>query len=63
MPSFFLHTETTTDGVLDIQIAKTLAAGTGKIHGIDSSASMISTSQAAVAADASLSEICTFEGM
>ncbi|KAL3423433.1 methyltransferase type 11 [Phlyctema vagabunda] len=48
------------DGVLNLQIAKTLATGKGKIHGIDSSAAMIAAAtRDAQAAD--VSSICTFE--
>ncbi|KUJ24112.1 S-adenosyl-L-methionine-dependent methyltransferase [Mollisia scopiformis] len=49
------------DGVLNLQIAQTLAQGTGKIHGVDSSASMISTAQKAASADPAASKTCTFE--
>ncbi|KAG9232430.1 S-adenosyl-L-methionine-dependent methyltransferase [Amylocarpus encephaloides] len=48
------------DGVLNLQIAGTLSKGTGKIHGVDSSASMIDTAQKDAAA-AGVDGICTFE--
>ncbi|TLS24794.1 hypothetical protein PpBr36_08474 [Pyricularia pennisetigena] len=47
------------DGVLDIQIAQIVAQGRGRLHGIDSSASMIGTAMEA-ASDAGLKN-CTFE--
>lgn len=51
-----------TDGILNVQIAETLAKGSGNIHGIDSSASMIASAQAAAAsADEQASTACTFE--
>ncbi|TVY52753.1 putative methyltransferase [Lachnellula cervina] len=51
------------DGVLNLQIAQTLSKGTGKIHGIDSSESMIATAKKAASASAnpSISHICTFQ--
>jgi hypothetical protein len=51
------------DGIINLQIAETLAKGTGSIHGVDSSAAMINASKNSVAAaDASIQKICTFEG-
>ncbi|KAE8448527.1 hypothetical protein EG329_009408 [Mollisiaceae sp. DMI_Dod_QoI] len=49
------------DGVLNLQIAQTLSQGTGKIHGVDSSPSMISSAQNAASADLAASKTCTFE--
>lgn len=49
------------DGILNLQIAQTLSLGTGKIHGVDSSASMISSAQKAASEDVSASKVCTFE--
>jgi hypothetical protein len=49
------------DGIINLQIAKTLATGKGKIHGIDNSEAMIAASKKAAAADPFISEICTFE--
>jgi tRNA/tmRNA/rRNA uracil-C5-methylase (TrmA/RlmC/RlmD family) len=51
------------DGIINLQIAETLAKGTGRIHGVDSSAAMITASKKSVAAaDASIQNVCTFEG-
>ncbi|PQE23003.1 methyltransferase domain-containing protein [Rutstroemia sp. NJR-2017a WRK4] len=51
------------DGILNLQIAQTLSRGNGRIHGIDSSSSMIAAAQALVAktGDAKIAEICTFQ--
>lgn len=51
------------DGIINLQIAQTLATGKGRIHGVDSSEDMIKASKKAAAADPSISEICTFEGI
>lgn len=48
------------DGVLNIQIAKTLATGTGRIHGVDSSAAMIETAKREAEKEG-VAGICTFE--
>ena len=40
------------DGVLDFQFAEILSKGTGRLHGVDSSPSLIETSQKAVKAAA-----------
>ncbi|OAA62827.1 methyltransferase type 11 [Niveomyces insectorum RCEF 264] len=47
------------DGVLDLQFARVLAQGTGRLHGVDSSAAMI-TAAGKAAADAHFTN-CTFE--
>ncbi|KAF6838577.1 methyltransferase type 11 [Colletotrichum plurivorum] len=47
------------DGILDVEFGKILSQGTGSLHGIDASASMISTAKKLVD-DAGLSN-CTFE--
>ena len=49
------------DGVLNIQIAETLAKGKGRIHGIDSSTAMINTAKLD-AEKAGVEKLCTFEG-
>jgi hypothetical protein len=51
------------DGILNIEFAKTLSKGTGKVHGIDSSEAMINAAKKAAAADPAASKTCTFEGM
>ena len=55
-------TENRVDGIIILQIAKILATGKGKIHGVDSSDAMIAASKKAAAADSSISKFCTFEG-
>lgn len=54
------NSDESTDGILNVEIAKTLAKGTGHIHGIDSSASMIASAQ--VLASKSTASACTFQG-
>lgn len=49
------------DGIINLQVAQTLSQGTGRIHGIDSSNDMITSSKKAAASEQSISEICTFE--
>ncbi|ERS96836.1 hypothetical protein HMPREF1624_07045 [Sporothrix schenckii ATCC 58251] len=49
------------DGVLDLQFAEILSKGTGRLHGVDSSPSLIETSQKAVEAAGYTNS--TFEGM
>ncbi|TVY43449.1 putative methyltransferase, partial [Lachnellula subtilissima] len=51
------------DGVLDLQISPTFFKGTGFIHGIDSSESMIATANKSVSAyeNSRMSHVCTFE--
>ncbi|KAH8197598.1 hypothetical protein TruAng_008230 [Truncatella angustata] len=49
------------DGIIDLQIAAVLAQGSGKVHGTDSSRSMIESSQKA-AGEAGVTR-CTFEGL
>ncbi|KAH6669368.1 methyltransferase [Halenospora varia] len=49
------------DGVLNLQIADVLSQGSGKIHGVDSSAAMITAAQKAASAQTSISKICTFQ--
>ena len=51
------------DGILNLEFAKTLSGGTGKVHGIDSSEAMINAAKKAAAADPAASKTCTFEGM
>jgi len=51
-----------TDGVLNLQIAQTLAKGKGRIHGVDTSEAMISAAKKAAASDAVAKKVCTFEG-
>ncbi|KAL2270971.1 hypothetical protein VTJ83DRAFT_342 [Remersonia thermophila] len=48
------------DGVLDVEMAKVLARGAGRVHGIDSSAAMISAAQEA-ARKAGLADRCSFQ--
>lgn len=54
------RTNSTKDGVLDIDIAKTLSQGKGSLHGIDSSPAMIQAADQAAAKDGLKN--CTFEG-
>jgi hypothetical protein len=56
------HTENHVDGIINLQIAKILGTGKGKIHGVDSSDAMIAASKKVAAAESSISKICTFEG-
>jgi len=49
------------DGILNLQIAETLAKGSGRIHGIDSSVDMITNAQKAASSSLGISKICTFE--
>ncbi len=49
------------DGVLNVDFARILAQGTGRVHGIDSSAAMIAAAQAS-ASSANLAHKATFEG-
>ncbi|KAM3086120.1 hypothetical protein ACMFMG_000259 [Clarireedia jacksonii] len=51
------------DGILNLQIAQTLSRGNGRIHGIDSSSSMIAAAQDLIAktGDSKIAEICTFQ--
>ena len=49
------------DGVLNVDFARILAQGTGRVHGIDSSAAMIAAAQAS-ASSAGLADKATFEG-
>lgn len=52
-----------TDGVINIQIAAdVLARGTGRIHGIDASASMISAATKAAETKGLGEDKCSFEG-
>jgi hypothetical protein len=50
-----------TDGVLNVEMARVVAQGSGRIHGIDSSPAMIAAAQKA-AESAALADRCTFEG-
>ncbi|TVY35105.1 putative methyltransferase, partial [Lachnellula occidentalis] len=49
------------DGVLNLQIAQTLSKGTGMIHGVDSSESMIATAKKSASANPSIANSCTFQ--
>jgi ubiquinone/menaquinone biosynthesis C-methylase UbiE len=49
------------DGVLNLDMARIVARGSGHVHGIDSSPAMIAAAQAAVES-AGLADKCTFEG-
>ena len=55
-------TPSISDGVINLQIAQTLAKGTGKFHGVDSSEEMIYSAKKAASSDAAASKVCTFEG-
>ena len=46
---------------MDVEIAKRLATGKGRIHGVDSSERMIASSRKAVEAEG-VGERCSFEG-
>ncbi|AEO70142.1 uncharacterized protein THITE_123024 [Thermothielavioides terrestris NRRL 8126] len=48
------------DGVLNVEMARVVAQGSGRIHGIDSSPAMIAAAQKA-AESAALADRCTFE--
>lgn len=52
---------TCVDGVLNLDMAKIVSRGSGRVHGIDSSPAMITAAKAAVEA-AGLADKCTFEG-
>lgn len=49
------------DGVLNLDMARIVAQGSGRVHGIDSSPAMIAAATAA-AESAGLANKCTFEG-
>ncbi|KAK0118098.1 hypothetical protein ONS95_012403 [Cadophora gregata] len=49
------------DGIINVQLAQTLAKGKGKIHGVDASPAMIASAQKAAAADPAASKTCSFE--
>ncbi|KAJ5037371.1 uncharacterized protein L3040_007547 [Drepanopeziza brunnea f. sp. 'multigermtubi'] len=49
------------DGIINIQIAQTLAKGSGKIHGIDASHAMIESARKSAAADPAATKAATFD--
>lgn len=53
-----------TDGIINIQLAReVLSRGKGRIHGTDSSVSMIAAAEKAAAAEELGEDKCSFEGI
>jgi len=50
------------DGIINLELASILASGSGRIHGVDSSASMIESANKAASNSSAASKTCTFEG-
>lgn len=50
------------DGIINLELADVLASGNGRIHGVDSSVSMIASANKAASANPAAAKTCTFEG-